>query len=1532
MMQAYMTSEVDPCDDFYQFACGNWAKLNPMPTNNNLYSIFEILSTSTANYIKDLLEQPTSHNEPLAFTKAKNYYKSCLNYETIQSRGSKPLLSHLSSLGTWPMINNSSNYDWIWLAAQLSKYHTDILITYFVSQDKVIPSRYVINLDQTSLGVIDREDFLNRSNTKYFAYKEYMLKVAKLLGGDENVTEAVEDILTFETHLANISYPGNANPDPSDVKKFTIAKINEYIPDIDLKRYISLTFNFSGNSTEHVVVHSVKYFEKLGELLGKTEAKTIANYLLWKHINIWMTVLDFRFMQAQFQYVNALYGTIEFPERSKFCIRQTTNNMGLAIGAMFVQKYFDKSNKNDTIVMARNIRSGFREVLFNNCWINNKTKHLAEEKINAILFSIGYSDDVLIEQKLDDYFKDVNIDPVLFFENNKNIFMATALRAKIGLPQNNLDWYISPSESGSYYDMRKNNIKISAAILQPPFYHKYFPKSLNYGGIGVQMGHLMSHSFDQLGIKYDQMAKLNEDWQKAFEQFSQKAACLIEQYDNLISGESNIQSEDLLFFHNDYIAEDGGIKQAFVAYKKWLNIHGDYDETLPEMNYTSGQLFFLNYAQVSCSSDRLQPLRKARVIGTLRNNEEFSKEFNCPPGSPMNPKKKCFFCCFHLTLHNCCFYGIIFEITYFLCSRFDAFFSGTMRCSELKQLKNLLLPRAQQCVQCGCLIFCSYPKSNFKQMKALSLATLGIVLLLGDLCRTGANCADDELSEYRVKKPEDLEPYDDPRWKLFTNFETDCFPPSSPYYQVIREKRNVPNDFVPSETTNVFQNERILNQETTNRELNRHSLGKERESIEASNQSKILLNYLTKLKYSEIVSKEEEDKEIVRHNQAKLMQMYMDTTVDPCEDFYQFACGRWPKLNPIPKDKGTYDTFEILRESLDNYLKNLLEQPISPNEPAAYTKAKNLYKSCINYEILEERGAQPLLDLIDSLGGWPLLNKDWKSSNFDWIWLTGQLRRYNNDLLIAQWVGPDIKNSNEYIIHIDQTTLGLPTRDYYLQPANAVYLEAYKNYFVKIATLLGADYNKVTQAAEEVIQFEIDLAKITIAPDERRNLSELYQRMTVGELRNFIPQVDWQRYLSIVFNRPCNSTEHVVVFAVRYIENLVALMGKTDTRTIANYLLWRFVRHRVNNLDDRFQEAKQKFYYILFGREESPPRWKNCVNQVNSNMGMAVGAMFVQKYFDESSKNDTMIMTRDIQQAFREILSKINWIDEETKHLAEEKIDAITLRIGYPDSVLVKEELDERFKDVDVDPGFYFENTLSILRHFVRMEQAQLGSPVNKSVWDTAPAQVNAYYSRNKNQMMFPAGILQPPFYHKYFPKCLNYGGIGVVIGHEMTHGFDDKGRLFDKTGNLKTWWREIAVTNFHERAQCIIEQYGKFMVEEAGLQVDGINTQGENIADNGGIKQAFWAYQKWLEKHGDSNEKLPGMNYTAGQLFFMNFAQIWCGATRPAASRNKLKTAVHSPGKFRVIGTLSNNEDFAKEFNCPLGSPMNPKKKCSVW
>lgn len=518
----------------------------------------------------------------------------------------------------------------------------------------------------------------------------------------------------------------------------------------------------------------------------------------------------------------------------------------------------------------------------------------------------------------------------------------------------------------------------------------------------------------------------------------------------------------------------------------------------------------------------------------------------------------------------------------------------------------------------------------------------------------------------------------------------------------------------------------------------------------------------------------------VRKRQGQSMLKHMDLTEDPCRDFYQFACGNWQKYHPIPPDHGGFDTFEMLRENLDNQLRRLLEsednqgayndKPIStekplemyefpPNQqlPTPYfeevlknrkteyvdpiRKAKFLYKSCMKEDIINHRGAKPLLHLLSELRGWPILEKNWDVSSFDFIWLAAQLRLYNNDILISEWIGPDIKNSDEYVIQIDQTSLGLPSRDYFLSETSREYIEAYHQFLLDTVYILGAPEDGAIDDVKDIIDFEVKLAMITADPEERRNLTNIYARLTLGELQAYIPQFDWIKYFNMVAETDVPVSTPIVCYCMGYLQELINLLSKTPSRTIANYLLWRFVRHRVNNLDERFQNAKQKFYHLLFGREESPPRWQFCVAQVNSNLGMALGNLFVNAYFDEKSKNDTILMTKQLEDSFKEILVYSDWLDDVTKTIAIAKVDTMRLRIGYPDIILNKDMLTDRYKDIKIHADYYFENSLSILMHLTRNEHVKIGKLVDKNMWNTAPAIVNAYYSRNKNQIMFPAGI-----------------------------------------------------------------------------------------------------------------------------------------------------------------------------------------------
>jgi len=661
----------------------------------------------------------------------------------------------------------------------------------------------------------------------------------------------------------------------------------------------------------------------------------------------------------------------------------------------------------------------------------------------------------------------------------------------------------------------------------------------------------------------------------------------------------------------------------------------------------------------------------------------------------------------------------------------------------------------------------------------------------------------------------------------------------------------------------------------------------------------------------------------------------MDESVDPCDDFFEYACGTWNGVNSIPDDRPNYNTFRKLDDELQADLKELLESPVLKNDTMAIKNVKWLHQSCLNMTLLDERKEEPLLALLRSLGGWPVLEDSWDEDKFDLTNQLAQLKLLNHVVLIMQWVSSDDRMSSVNVIQLDQGPLGLPNRDYFLKDSTDRTLMTYKQLAVTLALALGAKEDVATKDMQEMIDFEMMLANITLPEEQRRDNEAMYNKFTVSQLKtNLTDSIDWHRYLRTIFNNvsiEITESEPVVVYTPQYMRELGKLIQTQPKRTIANYLMWHVVMMRVTNLHQAFLDLRRDFNKAMSGTEHDRARWRTCTSYVNENFGMAVGRLFIEKHFDERAKANAVHMIQKIRDAFAELLKEITWMGEATKKVAQEKADAIREKIGYPDYIKNDTALNLDFEGIQQSPTRYFENVNNILHIASIRNLKQLRLPVDREKWSTSPAVVNAFYSSSKNLIMFPAGILHPPFYHENFPMYLNFGGIAMVIGHEITHGFDDKGRQYDKDGNMKQWWSEEDIKKFKEKAQCIIDQYSNYTIPEVNMTINGRQTQGENIADNGGLKQSFKAYTRWVEKNGPE-DTLPGISLNQNQLFFLSFAQMWCGTARPENYVNIIRTGKHSPGKIRVIGTLANSYEFAEAYKCPAGSRQNPVKKCSVW
>ncbi|KAK8726821.1 hypothetical protein OTU49_010077 [Cherax quadricarinatus] len=659
----------------------------------------------------------------------------------------------------------------------------------------------------------------------------------------------------------------------------------------------------------------------------------------------------------------------------------------------------------------------------------------------------------------------------------------------------------------------------------------------------------------------------------------------------------------------------------------------------------------------------------------------------------------------------------------------------------------------------------------------------------------------------------------------------------------------------------------------------------------------------------------------------------MDQTADPCNDFFQYACGMWNKKHIIPEDRASINTFEVMADQLQKILRGLLEMPVSPVEGDATKKAKLFYSACMNTSQIEATGDGPLSEVLVSLGGWPVTTPNWTVPNFSVETLIGRLRGdLNQGILIDQWVGPDDKNSSVNVIQLDQMVLGLSSRDYFLRTnSSRPALDAYLKFMTDVAELLGADREAARKELDDVLALETRFANATLPEADRHDTGSTYVKLSLAQLQEEVPEFAWSDYLSAFLKEKLTPEEPIVVYSMPYLKCLAKIMVETDKRVLWNYVLWRLILDMTPHLSRAYRASRHEFQKVLLGIQSDRNRWNLCIDWTNKRLGMAVGALFIKENFNPESKETALEMIHTLRSAFSDLLEENDWMDDETRAVAREKANAMNEKIGYPEMLTKPDELAKEYQNLTIVENQHLQNVFNWLKYDANKNLGRLREDVNKAKWSTAPAVLNAFYNPNFNDIVFPAGILQPLFYSQHLPKSLNYGGIGVVIGHEMTHGFDDKGRQFDKEGNLKQWWNNRTIQAFRDRAQCIIDQYAGYKVEQVNQYINGRMTQGENIADNGGIKQAYRAYRQWVKRNGEE-KLLPGMQLNHDQLFFLNYARIWCGTMRPEDALSKIRSSVHSLGPIRVLGPLSNSEDFARSYNCPVGSRMNPKKKCSVW
>ncbi|HEY0923005.1 M13 family metallopeptidase [Rheinheimera pacifica] len=640
----------------------------------------------------------------------------------------------------------------------------------------------------------------------------------------------------------------------------------------------------------------------------------------------------------------------------------------------------------------------------------------------------------------------------------------------------------------------------------------------------------------------------------------------------------------------------------------------------------------------------------------------------------------------------------------------------------------------------------------------------------------------------------------------------------------------------------------------------------------------------------------------------------MDTSVAPQQDFFHYVNGSWMEKTEIPADKARWGSFDELRENAEKQVLAIVQQLAAEQQAKGSDEQKiaDLYKSFLDAELAEVLGLNPLrpeLAQIDNL-----------KSHQDLTALWGEWQRYRVGTPVALFVGQDQKQSDQYITGASQAGLGLPDRDYYLKDDehSVELLGQYQAFIAKLWTLAGMD--NAEQAAADIVALEKQIAAAQWSRVQNRDRNATYNKLTIAELTKLAPGFNWQAFVTAA---GLGNINELVVRQPSYFTEFAKLQANTPVAQWQQYLKFHLVRSNASNLSSAFADASFEFYgKTLNGLQEQRSREKRAVSLVDSNLGFMVGKKYVEQHFKPEAKVRMDQMIENLRVAFRQSIDELEWMSPVTKKQAQIKLAKFNTKIGYPDKW-------RDYSCVEISPTDLIGNLRRSAECEYQRTIERLGKPVDRTEWGMTPQTVNAYYSSTMNEIVFPAAILQPPFFNVDADDAVNYGAIGGVIGHEFTHGFDDQGRRSDGDGNLRDWWTEQDAAQFQGRAQLMIDQYSAFNPID-DLHLQGALGLGENIADLGGLTVSYKAYQNSL--NGQAGAVIDG--FTPEQRFFMGWGQVWRIKFRDEALRQQVITGPHSPGMYRVLGTLSNMPQFYQAYDVKPGDGMyrDDKVRVKIW
>lgn len=643
----------------------------------------------------------------------------------------------------------------------------------------------------------------------------------------------------------------------------------------------------------------------------------------------------------------------------------------------------------------------------------------------------------------------------------------------------------------------------------------------------------------------------------------------------------------------------------------------------------------------------------------------------------------------------------------------------------------------------------------------------------------------------------------------------------------------------------------------------------------------------------------------------------LDRSVSPAQDFYKFANGGWVKNNPIPDEYARYGSFEVLQEENNKVLKKILEEAATDKnweKGSAKQKIGDFYVTGMDSAKIERDGYKPLLPLFKEIDG--------VKSKKDLVKLISEFHANGTGSFFSFFVDVDEKKSDMYVAQLYQSGTGLPDVEYYTKDddRSKEIREKYIQHIANMFKLVNTDAQAAESIAQKIMNIETALAKVSNTRLENRDPIKTYNKMTTGGLQKLTSVFDWNVYFE---GMGIKDPQIVVVAQPKFFEGMNKVIDETSLDDLKAYLKWNVLRRAAGALSSAFVNESFDFNgKFLNGQKVLQPRWKRILANVNGSLGELLGEIYVAEVFPPEAKEKAKNIVSGLLASMGESIKNNDWMSDATKELALKKISTFGVKIGYPDKWT-------DYSELEISRASYFKNWQNAMTWERKDNLKKLGKPIDRTEWGMTPQTVNAYYNPVMNEICFPAAILQPPFFNKDADDAINYGAMGVVIGHEITHGFDDQGRMYDEKGNLKEWWTKEDAEKFKARTQKLIDEYNSFTAIDT-FKVNGALTLGENIADLGGLTVSFAAYQKTDEYK--KNESIDG--FTPTQRFFLGYAQVWANNIRPEALKLRLKTDVHSPGYQRVNGPLMNLPEFFKAFDVKPGDPMrNPDDKIvKIW